>query len=239
MTLRQDLRTLDRRAVTGLLTAVIVLLLVQFRGKASWWREQPFLRERFPAPLDLDLAAQAAWATVTIIGFGLAPFLVATIGLRMHPRDLGFRAGGFLRHLGVYLALFLAMTPLLWWASSRPDFLETYPFPRLARTDERAFWIWQAFYLAQFVALEMFFRGFLLFTLERRFGLHAVLVMTIPYAMIHASKPMPEAFGAVVAGLLLGYLALRTRSFYGGVLLHYGVALSMDLLAREAATRTG
>ncbi|MCA9320336.1 MAG: CPBP family intramembrane metalloprotease, partial [Planctomycetes bacterium] len=61
----------------------------------------------------------------------------------------------------------------------------------------------------------------------------AIFVMVIPYAMIHFTKPMPEAFGAIFAGVALGYLAMRTRSFYGGILLHYAVALTMDLLARS------
>lgn len=44
-------------------------------------------------------------------------------------------------------------------------------------------------------------------------------------------KPLPEAMGAIVAGVVLGWLALRTRSIWGGVLLHVAVALSMDALA--------
>ena len=163
--------------------------------------------------------------------FGVVPFLVATLGLRMHPREFGFNARGFLRHVWIYVGFFLLMSPLIWLASQEPEFRKTYPFAALARTDGTWFWRWQAFYFLQFCALEMFFRGFLVFCLERRFGLHGVMVMTIPYAMIHLHKPMPEAIGAIFAGLILGYMALKTRSFYGGILLHYAVALTMDLLA--------
>ena len=38
------------------------------------------------------------------------------------------------------------------------------------------------------------------------------------------------AIFAVLAGIALGTLALRTRSIYGGVLIHIAVAWSMDLL---------
>ena len=55
--------------------------------------------------------------------------------------------------------------------------------------------------------------------------------MLTPYCMIHFGKPMPEALASIFAGGLLGYLALRTGSFYLGVLLHAGVALTMDLMA--------
>ena len=55
--------------------------------------------------------------------------------------------------------------------------------------------------------------------------------MTVPYTMIHFHKPFPECLGALGAGLLLGFLALRYRSFLGGVVLHSLVAVTMDLLA--------
>jgi membrane protease YdiL (CAAX protease family) len=42
---------------------------------------------------------------------------------------------------------------------------------------------------------------------------------------------MAETFGAIIAGIVLGTLALRTKSIWGGVLIHVGVALTMDLLA--------
>jgi membrane protease YdiL (CAAX protease family) len=49
--------------------------------------------------------------------------------------------------------------------------------------------------------------------------------------MIHYGKPYLEAHGAIVAGVVLGSLALRTRSIYGGFLLHISVAAGMDLLS--------
>jgi membrane protease YdiL (CAAX protease family) len=42
---------------------------------------------------------------------------------------------------------------------------------------------------------------------------------------------MAETFGAIGAGLILGTLAMRTRSIWGGVMIHVGVAWTMDLLA--------
>ena len=171
------------------------------------------------------------WATSMVLFFGIIPLMVALLVLRLKPRDIGFNAGGFLRHIWVYAVFFLIMSPAIYWASMQPAFRETYPFAILARQDSVWFWRWEIFYFLQFCALESFFRGTLLFGLEKRFGMNAIFVMTIPYAMIHLHKPMPEAFGAIFAGIILGYMALRTRSFYGGILLHYAVALSMDLLA--------
>jgi membrane protease YdiL (CAAX protease family) len=55
--------------------------------------------------------------------------------------------------------------------------------------------------------------------------------MLAPYCMIHFGKPWPEAAAALPAGLVLGTLALGTRSIASGVVLHVTVALGMDLMA--------
>ena len=49
--------------------------------------------------------------------------------------------------------------------------------------------------------------------------------------MIHCGKPMHESIGAIVAGVVLGTLAMRTRSIWFGVVIHCGVAVTMDLFA--------
>jgi uncharacterized protein len=53
----------------------------------------------------------------------------------------------------------------------------------------------------------------------------------VPYCMIHYGKPMTETLGAIGAGIILGTLAMRTRSIWGGVVIHVGVATMMDALA--------
>ena len=58
----------------------------------------------------------------------------------------------------------------------------------------------------------------------------APIIMMLPYALIHIHKPFPEAIGSMFAGLILGNLALKSRSIWFGVLLHMSIALSMDFL---------
>jgi len=55
--------------------------------------------------------------------------------------------------------------------------------------------------------------------------------MCLPYMMIHFSKPWPEAFGAITFGAMLGLLALRSRSIWGGVAVHFSLAIAMDVFA--------
>ena len=60
---------------------------------------------------------------------------------------------------------------------------------------------------------------------------HPPMAMVVPYALLHIHKPFPEAMGSIVAGLVLGMLALKTRSIWPGLVVHGGVALAMDWFA--------
>jgi membrane protease YdiL (CAAX protease family) len=77
---------------------------------------------------------------------------------------------------------------------------------------------------------EFFFRGFMLFGLERKFGRMAVLVQAIPFAIVHFKKPQLEAYGAIFGGIFLGLIGLRARSFLPCFLLHYMIILTADVL---------
>ncbi len=85
---------------------------------------------------------------------------------------------------------------------------------------------------------EFFFRGFLLFGLQKsRLGAWgAVIVQALLFALLHwsyvpgASKPPVEVLSALPGGLILGVLALRTRSFVYGFLAHWAISLTLDLI---------
>ena len=95
----------------------------------------------------------------------------------------------------------------------------------------RRFLIYEAFYALYFVGWEFFHRGFLTIGLSRAFGWYAILIVTIPFAILHVDKPMPEAYGAIIASVVLGWLAIRTRSSWYGFFVHASVAVTMDVFA--------
>ena len=232
-TFRGLLADLDRPSAFALTYVAIVLSLKEYfllPGTAA--------RSRLPAlfpDVPHDLACGLVWASASLLFFLVLP-LVFTLAGGRKARDIGWSTEGFRSHLPVYAAMFALMLPAVYWASTRPEFTATYPFVPSARRDLKIFWIWEAAYLLQFLALESFFRGWLLFTLKKRFGTAAVAVMVVPYAMIHFHKPFAECLGAIGAGWILGLMALKFRSFLGGVFLHAAVAFTMDFLS---ARRSG
>ena len=232
-----------------LASAAALLTLLQFHGTAAElgpilaWLERGQGRlasaagALYRGPW-FELASYAYWSLACFAGYLLAPALLLRA---LRPGEalstFGQTARGLRGHGRTYVLLYLATLPFIALAALSPAFLQTYPFYRLAGRSALDFAAWQALYALQFVSLEFFFRGFLVHTLKRDLGAHAVFVAVVPYCMIHFQKPLPEALGAIVAGIVLGTLSLRTGSVLGGAAVHVAVALTMDVLALAQKAR--
>jgi membrane protease YdiL (CAAX protease family) len=209
-------------------TACAGLLINQYGGS-----EQTFALLFPPRYIDpyWVLRVKAWWVGSILIGFVALPGLVMAVlpGARVRDCNLGFR--GFRDHFWVYVGLYGAVLPLVWIVSLSPSFTAFYPMYGQAGRSWADLLMWEGMYAGQFIALEFFFRGFLVGGLGRHMGIFAVPVAVLPYMMLHFSKLLPEAAASVVAGLVLGYLAWKTKSIWGGVCVHCAVAMTMDLLA--------
>ncbi len=178
-----------------------------------------------------ELGSLCYWASWRIFGFLVIPAVAIACHPRLRKMPMGLSFKGMSKHLWVYGVLFVPVLVAVVIVSFDSEFQEYYPFYRYAHRSLFDFLVWEAFYMAQFLSLEFFFRGFMIQPLKRIMGSSAIFAMMIPYVMIHIGKPMVECFAAIIAGIVLGTLALRTRSIWSGFLIHMSVALSMDLLA--------
>ncbi|MBN1946483.1 MAG: CPBP family intramembrane metalloprotease [Bradymonadales bacterium] len=173
------------------------------------------------------------WAASCVTMYFVVPALVIKLGFRQSLGEYGLKLRGGLRHLKIYLVLFAIVLPAVVVVSFSENFQEQYPFYQDYRANRipAGFLYWELAYAVQFFALEFFFRGFLVHGLKHRLGFYSVLVMVVPYCMIHFGKPFPETLASIVAGLVLGLLSLRTGTIWPGFLIHVSVAWSMDLAA--------
>jgi hypothetical protein len=225
------------KAAAILLTAAVALILPHYYGRPHSFERMDWLVALTRNLPHADLHPHLYWAAFKLVNYGVVPALCIKWILKRRIREHGLR---FVREPKVWLlyaAMVLAVVPLAYLASTSPAFLRTYPKYPAAGDSLGALAVWELAYAFQFLMLEFFFRGFLVFALARYLGSLALFVMIVPYAMIHFGKPLPECLGSIVAGLALGTLSLRTGSIYGGVAVHCAVAWSMDLFALAATGR--
>lgn len=154
--------------------------------------------------------------------------------LSKHPENFyGLQVRGF--RPSPYLLMLLIMLPLVAAASTQPDFLNTYPkLKQVSGIGENGIQGWQVLlyelsYGSDFFTIELFFRGFLVLAFSKWFGKDAILPMAMFYCSIHFGKPIGECISSFFGGLILGVVTYHTRSIYGGLLVHLGIAWLMEL----------
>jgi hypothetical protein len=176
------------------------------------------------SPFNGEFANLAWWAASTAAIYVLVPVAYArTTGQSVRGYGLSVK---FVRAEGTAIALIAPVAlVIVWLVSADERFLDTYPFYSGGGASLIAF---EVMYGATFVALEFFFRGFLVFAGQPVLGVHAVPVMAFAYCLLHLGKPLPEAVSSLIGGLILGYLALRLRSILAGVVAHLTMAWGMD-----------
>jgi len=217
-----------RRAALMLVYTAVALTLMEYVFHPA------FFVRHFPqwSGAHLGLYPHLWWALGSILLYLPIPMLIVRLGFGHALRDYGWRFKVPMKHWLLYVGMLLVMLPVVFLAAIRPDFQAVYPFYRAAfHAPLGTVLVWEVAYLAQFLALEFFFRGFLAIGLGQWMGRLAVWVAVVPDCMIHFHKPLPEALAAIVAGIILGEVAQRTRSIAGGVVVHVGVALTMEILA--------
>ncbi|MBN1379720.1 MAG: CPBP family intramembrane metalloprotease [Gammaproteobacteria bacterium] len=231
-----------RKPAIVLITVALCLYLIHYAKFASSFYTtvnwlQSIFGNKYQIYFDLqhdvfgNLYTEVWWTFWHLIGYVVVPFIIIKFFLKEPLRDYGLGLGKTATYTKYY---FLLASPIVFFAflvSFREDFANHYPFYKLASRSIFDLLAWECLYILQFVFLEFFFRGFILHALKPRFGASAIFIMSVPYLMIHFPKPWLEAFGAIPFGILLGILALRSRSIWGGAVVHITVALSMDLLA--------
>jgi membrane protease YdiL (CAAX protease family) len=178
-----------------------------------------------------ELLGYVWWGFWNLFCFLIIPMLTIKLVLKQSLKNYGWQVGDIKKH---WLGYVLLASPIMFFAfivSFREDFSNHYPFYNLAHKSWLDLILWECIYIAQFIAVEFFFRGFLVNGLRIPFGSLSIAVMCLPYLMLHFPKLWLESFGAISFGFFLGILALRSKSIWGGVGVHVSIALMMDCMA--------
>jgi hypothetical protein len=147
-----------------------------------------------------------------------------------------FGTGSFNFKAAPYFLMLLIMVPFIAFASTQADFLHTYPklkhIPLLTiHSPYSALYkiLFEISYGSDFLTIELFFRGFLIIAFSKWFGKDCILPMACFYCTIHFGKPLAECISSFFGGLILGIITYNTRTIWGGVIVHLGIAWLMEI----------
>jgi hypothetical protein len=134
-----------------------------------------------------------------------------------------------------YFIMLLIMVPLVAAASTQHDFLAMYPklksvaFLNNQQNSGLYKLLYELSYGSDFFSIELFFRGFLVLAFAKWFGKDAILPMACFYCTIHFGKPLGECISSFFGGMILGVVIYHTRTIFGGLMVHLGIAWMMEL----------
>ncbi len=150
------------------------------------------------------------WKGMAWSDYGVAPRLDATA----------------LYWIGGLSALIIFMTSR---STRAADNLEQYPEIR-TRVWSKKLLYWSGLsWMGYLVAYELMFRGFLLFSCVRAFGVWpAIIINTSIYALVHVPKNAKEGIGAIPLGLLLCIITLQTGTLWVALVVHWVLSLANE-----------
>ncbi|MFQ5568508.1 MAG: lysostaphin resistance A-like protein [Rhodothermales bacterium] len=219
------LRTLDRQTVFVLTLCVVFVILQQALGSRRFFRTE--LASLFDESWR-ELLSWGWWFAVQgVTGFVL-PVLALVLLFRRRPKEIGLGLGDW-KLASVLALLYLPVVALgTWVLSDSSAFQQQYPHFQPAALNWHFFLIYEALFLFYWIGWEYLWRGFVLFGTAHTFGLYAIFVQTVPFALLHLSKPLPEALLSIVGGVALGALVWRCRSFWIAVPIHAAQMFILD-----------
>lgn len=169
-----------------------------------------------------------------LVLFGLIPMGIVKFVFRETLADYGLRFG--IRKFTI--RSFLLMAPFVaviaFWTGHQPAFFDVYPLnetirPQNGQIGYGLFAVHSVLYLGYYFGWEFLFRGFLQHGLSESCGVPtAILVQTLASTMLHYGHPGSEVFGSIAAGLVWGFLAVRTRSILSGMAQHALLGIVLD-----------
>lgn len=223
--IRRVISRLDTQTVVVLLFSAVAVILQMKVG------DRGFFRSDVAPMLELDSPGLASWgwwfSVQGVLGF-LLPVLILRFGFKRRASEIGLGAGDW-RFASLLAVMFVPFVIIgTWVLSDSADFQSGYPHFAPAALDWSIFAAYESLFLFYWIGWEYLWRGFILFGTARVFGVYAIFIQALPFAILHFEKPFPEAFLSILGGVALGALVWRARSFWIAVPIHAFQMLSID-----------
>ncbi len=225
-----ELKKLDNKVLIVFFRSIILLTI-------SWYFSTPvFFDQNFSFHKNFtfsykDLVSFAYWFMFDSILFFVIPLVIIKFIFNENLKNFGINFKNINIGLGFTVLSFLIFIPIIYLLSRSENFVQYFPLMKNAKEDLLVFIIYEFCFIIFIFSWEFFFRGFMLFGLEKSFGIYSIFIQMIPFVILHNGKPFLETFTAIFGAIILGYFALRTRSLFYGFFIHTFILVSLDIIA--------
>lgn len=218
-------RRLDRQTVAVLVVAAGVVILQDAVGSRRLFRA--VFGSAFE-PQHVGLLSWGWWFVIQGITGFVVPAAILLFAFHCSPREAGLGRGDVRFALIVAAAYLPIVVVGTWFLSASPVFQAQYPHYQPAALDWTVFAAYEALFLFYWIGWEYLWRGFVLFGTRHTFGVYAVFIQALPFALLHLEKPLPETVLSLIGGIALGALVWRCRSFWIAIPIHAAQMMVLD-----------
>lgn len=147
--------------------------------------------------------------------------------------EWGFSQGRAREAFLITLVFSAVAAGIAYFASYNPQFTKMYPMIRAMKSGGFEFFKYETGFLLFFFLWEFYFRGAMLFSFVKSVDSIpvAVLMQAVIFAFAHLGKPGLETISSLFGGIALGVIVLRMRTFVPAAVIHFILALTMDIIS--------
>ena len=162
-----------------------------------------------------------------VIVLFIIPFYIIKFIYKKKIVDFGFRMPENLSYtIKLTVLILVFFTPIMFFLSKQTSFQDYYSVDQNIINFILLSIISGIYYFAE----EFLFRGLLFFGIWDKFKFHSFWIVNTLFALFHIGKPPYEIILAFFLGLTLTYLSYKTKSFIPAVVVHFTLALILNII---------
>ncbi len=216
-------KTLDFKTVYIFISVAIIIFLSLTVASPAFYYDY-FGRNR--------LNSRIYWFLVDGSFMFLIPALSIKLIFKRKLSEFGFSLGDMKFGLITSAVFFAFMFVTVWIVSASLEFTIAYPQGGAElKSNMQLLFFYEFCILIYMLGWEFLWRGYMLFGLKEKLGYYTIFIQMIPFFILHKGKPEIELFASIIAGIILGIQALRSKSFVYSWILHWLVMVSIDVIS--------
>ncbi|NCA66844.1 MAG: CPBP family intramembrane metalloprotease [Clostridia bacterium] len=227
----------DKKAIITILYMTVAIGLYFYFGIQDFFVKT--FGAQFANAVDLQYYKYIYHNFMAFLFFFVLSIPVVKLLLKQKAEDVGLVFKEKKMSIAIMLIALLIVPIMSLSAAIDPEMAAMYPLGGAKIFSGAGFFIlYYVSYMAYYFGWEYLFRGMSLNIIGNKYGFAlAIAITTMISSLIHSSiagfgKPFAETFSAIFGGILLGFIAYKSKSIYPTFVIHLLLGFSLDMLIR-------